>query len=287
MPLRCEFARAIGTDELYLKFQPVVEFSSGRVQSCEALLRWRHPIYGHLPARDFAFALRDPALQDPVSRFVLRQAVQTRTRWTPRLGRVPVSVNLSPCWIASNAFLEFLQELLNESPDLAEGGLLIEIVETDILRPTPSLLTNLHAATELGVEFLIDDFGSGYSSLGELRDLPLRGLKIDRHYVRHVTRRSEDAAILLGMLYIAQGFGLLAIAEGVERHEQADALDELGCRFMQGNGLCPPLAEDELTFLPETAGDSAAWPQRTHPAKSPSWTRFSSPPDTPMRGHRS
>lgn len=270
MPLRCEFTRALQADELYLKFQPVVEFGTGQIHSCEALLRWHHPIYGHLPARDFAFAVRDPALQDSVSRFVLRAAVQTRKRWTPELGLFPVSVNLSPYWIASAAFIEYLHELLTDSPDLSQGGLLIEIIETDILRPTPALLANLHAATELGVEFLIDDFGTGYTSIGELRDLPLRGLKIDRHYVRNLLRRQEDAAVLLGMLYVAQGFGLVAIAEGVETLIQADALQQLGCRLMQGNGLCPPLTEDELRFFPTEPIRGTTWPEPDRHAQSPS-----------------
>lgn len=272
MPLRCEFSRAMSTDELYLKFQPVVEFSSGRVHSFEALLRWRHPIYGHLPARDFIFALRDPSLQGPISRFVMHEAAQARTRWSAALGPLPVSVNLSPSWIASTEFIDLLQELAATSSLLASGGLLIEIVETDILRPTPTLLAHLHAATELGVEFFLDDFGTGYTSIGELRDLPLQGLKIDRHYVRRMMHRQEDTAVMLGLLYVAQGFGLTAIAEGVENHEQAALLRQLGCDLMQGNGLCPPLSEDELNYLPAATIPGAAWPKTKDPAQSSSCT---------------
>ncbi len=259
MPLRCEFTHAIQAGELYLKFQPVVDYTSGRIHSFEALLRWRHPIYGHLPARDFAFALRDPSLQDTVSRLVLREALQTRSRWALELGQIPVSVNLSPGWIASAAFLDHIKELLTETPSLSQGGLLIEIVETEILRPTPALLANLHAANELGLEFFIDDFGTGYTSIGELRDLPLSGIKIDRHYIRHMMRRREDTSVVLGMLYVAQGFGLITIAEGVENHAQADVLSDLGCQLMQGNGLCPPLSEDELSSLPPIASEATTW----------------------------
>lgn len=268
MPLRCEFTRALDADELYLKFQPVVNYTTGEIHSFEALLRWRHPLYGHLPARDFAFALRDPALQEPVSRFVLRAALQARMRWMAELGPVPVSINLSPGWIASASFMDHLKEWLASTPSLSQGGLLIEIIETEILKPTPALLANLHAATELGIEFLIDDFGSGYTSIGELRDLPLHGIKIDRHYVRHLMRRREDTSVVLGMLYVAQGFGLVSIAEGVENHAQADMLCDLGCLLMQGNGLCPPLAEDELQFLPAPGSSPPAWREREAHAQS-------------------
>jgi EAL domain-containing protein (putative c-di-GMP-specific phosphodiesterase class I) len=268
MPLRCEFARAMSTDELYLKFQPVVEFSNGRIHSFEALLRWQHPIYGHLPARDFAFALRDPTLQGPLSRFVMHEALQAQSRWSAVLGQLPVSVNLSPSWIASTEFIDLLRELATTSNLRTGGGLLVEIVETDILRPTPTLLAHLHAATELGVAFLLDDFGTGYTSIGELRDLPLQGLKIDRQYVQRLMRRREDTAVMLGLLYMAQGFGLTAIAEGVENYDQAALLRQLGCDLMQGNGLCPPLAEDELSYLPATTIPSAAWPEAMDPAQS-------------------
>lgn len=253
MPLRCEFARAIEAGELYLKYQPVLRATTGEIHSLEALLRWHHPIYGHLAARDFAFALQDPSLQETLSQFVLREALQARARWVPHLGPVPVSVNLPPRWLGSRAFLDRLQDCLSNTPGTHPEPLYIEIIETEILRSTPSLLTNLQDACELGVQFMLDDFGSGHTSIAELRDLPLHGIKIDRHYVRHVAQNPQQTSVILGMLHIATGFGLLAMAEGVETQRQQTILHRLGCHLMQGNGLCPPLAEDELSLLPRPA----------------------------------
>ena len=249
MPLRFEFTRAIEAGELYLKFQPVVDATTGAIHSLEALLRWAHPLYGHLAARDFPFALRDPALQETVSKMVLRESLHAQMRWLPALGAIPVSVNLPPRWLASKTFLDYLHVCLAETKRIAPTPLYIEIVETDILRSTPSLLANMHEACERGARFLLDDFGSGYTSIAELRDLPLSGIKIDRHYVRHIGRNPSHASVFLGMLHIASGYGLLAMAEGVETREQQTMLDRLGCHLMQGNGLCPPLAEDELIWL--------------------------------------
>ncbi|MFZ9993622.1 MAG: EAL domain-containing protein [Steroidobacteraceae bacterium] len=251
MPLRCEFTRAIEAGELYLKYQPVVHAATGEIHSLEALLRWHHPIYGHLAARDFAFVLQDPSLQEALSLLVLQEALQARARWVPHLGPIPVSINLSPRWLMSKTFLDRIEEGLSHAKGSHPAPLYIEIIEPDILRSTPTLLTNLQDACELGVQFMLDDFGSGYTSIAELRDLPLHGIKIDRHYVRHIAQNPQQASVILGMLHIAAGFGLLAMAEGVETQRQQTMLDRLGCHLMQGNGLCPPLAEDELCLLPK------------------------------------
>lgn len=246
MQLLRDLSRAFRAGELHLHFQPVVDCKLQRIHSIEALLRWQHPVLGPLQARQFSRALNMSPLVEMISSSVLQEALRAQARWVDALGCVPVSVNLPPHWIASKNFLEWLQRQLWLAASPTPARLFIEIVETEMIRPTQTLLANLGVAGQLGVAFLVDDFGTGYTSIGELRDLPLRGIKIDRRYVHALTQSHQDQSVLRGMLHLAEGFDLMAIAEGVESPAQVQILQRLGCRFMQGHGLFPPVPEQAL-----------------------------------------
>ena len=227
-------ALALAANEITVAFQPIVDLSTGRLDTLEALARWA-PGGRPLAPEVFVRVAENYGLIDQLFEFVLTEACHQLARWTAQPGgsHVRVAVNVSPGQLSSTAFPLFVAaELARDG--LAGDRLVLEITETGRLLDTASSLAVCHELRRLGVRLSVDDFGTGLSSMARLRDLPIDEVKIDRSFITDVDQDSTRHRFVAGVLAFADRLGITVVAEGIEREAERDALTDLGCHRAQG-----------------------------------------------------
>ncbi|MGR2737443.1 EAL domain-containing protein [Billgrantia sp. Q4P2] len=246
MALRNDLQEAIEAQNFELHYQPLLDARSTQVVGFEALVRWKHPVKGYLSPGLFIPLAEDTGLIGPISEWVLRQACRDMCRLAGEgYGRYRVSVNLSPLQFRRANFLSNLQQVLLEtglSPDYLE----LELTEGILMTDTVAAIETLHRLRDMGVEVSIDDFGTGFSSLSYLKQLPIGKIKIDRSFVRDVTTNRHDSAIVQGIISMAHHLGLMVVAEGIEQAEQRDFLAAHDCDVFQGFFFARPMPLEKL-----------------------------------------
>jgi diguanylate cyclase (GGDEF)-like protein len=241
-----ELRRAIENRELVLEYQPKVSLRSCEVLGFEALVRWNHPEQGLLtPDRFIPFA-EHTGLVKPLTRYVLREAAAQCAEWASRGLDLTVAVNLSGRDLLDLNLPDDVQSILVDAR-LDARRLELEITENTILTDPVRTRAILERLKGLGLRIAIDDFGSGYSSLGYLKRLPLDVLKIDKSFVLGMLRNDNDsAAIVRSTIDLAHNLGLQVVAEGVETEQVGAVLTTLHCDAAQGHYFSPPLAGPEV-----------------------------------------
>ncbi len=245
LSLLSRLRRAIHDEELVLFYQPILNLVTGSVLGVEALLRWRQAEGQLLAPADFIPAAEDSPLIVPLGAWVLANACAQARRWQRDHPGLWVSVNLSARQFIQQDLVQVVGHSLRES-GLSPGLLELEITETIAMSNVERSISVLEALREQGIRISIDDFGTGQTSLSYLGRLPINAIKIDHSFVRDLPGSSAAAAIVTGLLSIAQGLGLKAIAEGVETEGQRAFLLERGCDAVQGYLFSPPLPAEEL-----------------------------------------
>jgi diguanylate cyclase (GGDEF)-like protein len=236
--LVAELARAIQQRELVVAFQPKVDLRSGETAGVEALVRWEHPARGLLSPGEFIPAAEITSLIRPLTLYVLEQALVAQTAWAGDGFAVPVAVNLAGPSVMDVELPAAVAALLAEH--LTEpASLTLEISEGTIMSDEAGALGVLGGLRDLGVSLSLDDFGTGQTSLGQLRQLPLDEVKLDRSFV-------EDPALVGIMVELGHRFGLTVVAEGVETSETASALTAAGCDVAQGYLYAKPMWADDV-----------------------------------------
>jgi diguanylate cyclase (GGDEF)-like protein/PAS domain S-box-containing protein len=243
---------ALDRGELQVLYQPLVELASGRIVGAEALLRWQHPERGLVVPPLFIPIAEQTGLIVPIGAWVLEEACRQAATWSRDKGReLSIAVNVSPRQLASTEFAGVVEDAL-AATGLDPGQLCLEITESAVMADPEAATAVLERLKAIGVRLAIDDFGVGYSSLGQLKALlPVDTIKIDKSFVDGVTGEGEDHAIVDAVLRLAAGLGLDAVAEGVESSEQVDALIGMGCRLSQGFHFARPQTPAELEQLLE------------------------------------
>ncbi len=239
--LLADLRKAFEAEQLRLLYQPTVDLAGGVVDGVEALVRWQHPTRGLLYPADFLPFLEGDELGLKLGEWVLTRALADASHWRESGLDLRLSVNLSAQQIQHGDFPEMLAERLTATP-IPRGRLLLEILESSMLKDLEQAAQVVRRCNELGVEFALDDFGTGWSSLRYLKDLPLAELKIDRSFVQDMLDDPADRAIVQGIVGLSRAFDIDVIAEGVENPAQAAALLELGCRRAQGWGIARAMA---------------------------------------------
>jgi diguanylate cyclase len=240
-----ELRRALEREELVLHYQPKVELATGQICGVEALARWNHPQRGLLPPGEFLPAVEQSNLIDPLTAWVLRRALTDHTSWAA-LGRPwPVAVNVSARNLEARAFSESVTALLAEL-GVPPDRLNIEITETALAADAVAAARAVGALAGQGIAIAIDDFGKGYTSLSQLRTLPITELKIDRTFLMELERDERNRAIVRSIIGLADGLGCRVTAEGVESPDTAAWLAEAGCQCAQGFLFSRPLPYEEL-----------------------------------------
>ncbi|OAN53719.1 signal transduction protein [Paramagnetospirillum marisnigri] len=246
-----ELRRAVGTEQLFLHYQPLVEVRTGRVLGMEALLRWKNPELGAMPPDRFIPQAETSGLIVPIGRMVLNSACLAARRWVDAgFGDVRVCVNVSPRQFQDAGFLGDVRAALGAT-ELPAANLELEITEGLLLAERGEVDVLLHALGDMGVHLSIDDFGTGYSSLSYLERYPFDTLKIDRSFMVGMLERQERKVLVETIVAMASGLGLKVIAEGVETTEQLAHLDAINCDIAQGYLFSRPIPEAEVMALLE------------------------------------
>ncbi|HEV2287089.1 MAG TPA: EAL domain-containing protein [Steroidobacteraceae bacterium] len=247
--LESELHAALHGGQFELHYQPKVDTSTGRINSAEALIRWRHPERGLLPPADFIGIADDCGLLDDIGEWVLHEACRQAKAWQDAgLPRLRVAVNLAPSQFRLNNLIDQIRRAIDAAqldPQLLE----VELTESAVMSNAEESILILEAISSMGVLVSVDDFGTGYSSMSYLRRFPIDKLKIDRCFVEEMTRRSEDASIVRAIISLAHSLHLKVIAEGVETSEQLSLLADLGCDQYQGFYFSPALSADKFVAL--------------------------------------
>ncbi|WP_223306045.1 EAL domain-containing protein [Massilia sp. NR 4-1] len=250
---------ALQRNELRLLYQPLVSLQDGCIASVEALLRWQHPELGLIAAADFLPQAEAAGLMGMLDEWALRQACADLAHWLAALPRnrpaadtpapaVRVSVNIAPGQLRDARFPALVQCLLQEH-GLAPAGLMLELTEAALLPDAGASLRALHELKALGVQLMLDDFGTGASSLGHPKRFPFDYVKIDCSFIREVLSDRGDAALSKTIIAMAHHLGLKVVAEGVENGEQCDFLRRNMCDLIQGYFFSPPVARDAILAL--------------------------------------
>ncbi|MDA8295360.1 MAG: EAL domain-containing protein [Actinomycetota bacterium] len=249
--LEAGLRKALGADELSLVFQPVVRLADRAVVGVEALVRWRHPRWGSIDPEQFIPIAEEGGLIAELGDVVLTRAVEQLAAWRAALGEAEdffVAFNVSAAQLNSPGFVDTVAKAL-ERAGVPASMVHLELTES-LLVDSEAAAAVLAGVRQLGVRLAIDDFGTKYSSLAYLKNLPVDELKIDRSFVRGLGSDEFSEAIVAAVLAIGHSLRLPVTAEGVETAAQAEALAALGCQHAQGFYFSPALAaEDCLAML--------------------------------------
>ena len=223
--------------ELCLHYQPEVDLETRRITAVEALVRWQHPERGLVPPGEFIPAAEESGLIVPMGEWILREACSQLAAWR-RAGtvdsRVRVAVNVSARQLSHPALPSTVSAAL-AGAELGSTVLCLEITESAIIHDTEVALANLKAIKRQGVAIALDDFGVGFSSLSQIRELPpVDVIKVDRSFTAGLGTNQSDSAVVNAVLSLTRSLGLTAVAEGVETESQLGLLRRLGCDVGQG-----------------------------------------------------
>jgi EAL domain-containing protein (putative c-di-GMP-specific phosphodiesterase class I) len=250
-----ELRSALEHGDLEVYLQPQVELATGRIVGAEALARWRHPHDGVLLPEAFLPLAAQTGLLRPVAAAVLEGALGACAQWWSRGHQVTVSVNLTADDLRDVDLGDRVAAALRRH-GLPASALHIELTEDVLISDPPAVAELLSRWRATGVAIALDDYGTGYSSLAYLRELPLDELKLDRVFVADL-RRSSTGTIVLHTVAMAHGLGLRVVAEGIEDEATAEALASAGCDVGQGlhfgPAMAPPVFLEHLaTWTPGT-----------------------------------
>ncbi|MEU4426889.1 EAL domain-containing protein [Actinoplanes sp. NPDC024001] len=251
--VQAELRHALERDELVLHYQPKVALPSGEISGVEALVRWQHPQRGLLPPGEFLPAAEHSGLIVPLTEWVLRRALADQADWTAQGRDWPISVNVSARNLEVPGFAQHVRDLL-AATGAAPHRLILEVTETALAGDTGSVVRSVTDLGAAGVGISVDDFGTGYTSLSQLRGLPINEIKIDRAFVADVARDPQSQAIVRSVIELAHGLGSRATAEGVESAEISRWLAGAGCDEAQGYLYGRPVPWPQISVASITEG---------------------------------
>jgi EAL domain-containing protein (putative c-di-GMP-specific phosphodiesterase class I) len=240
--LRADLDGALERGELRLVFQPVVDLVLHRTVSVEALLRWRHPVFGDVPPVEFVPLAEQSALIGDLGRWVLREACATVAALPGT--DLAVAVNVSARQVRSGELVPDVLAAL-EGSGLPASRLIVEITES-VLMDDGHVIEDLTVLRQLGVRIAVDDFGTGWSSLAYLVGMPIDVLKMDQHFLANVEHDPQRRALCRAVLQLGSSLGLPVIVEGVTTAAELTLLRDMGHRYLQGYVFSRPVEAAQL-----------------------------------------
>jgi len=240
----------IDSEALLLHYLPEVDLRTGAILAAEALVRWRHPIWGLLLPDSFVGVAESTNLAGELGRWVTRSACAEFSRWRSNgVGQSAVlRINVSPVQLITRGFVDSVADTIEEF-GIDGGSVCLEITERAVVHDIETTRKTLGELKEVGVQIAIDDFGTGYAVLSHLKSLPVDMLKIDAGFVRDLGTNAGDLAIVRAIIGLAEAFGLQVVAEGVETPTAALTLMQHGCHRAQGFLLSRPVPGNAMEAL--------------------------------------
>lgn len=240
---------AMEREEFILHYQPRVDTYTGEIKGAEALIRWNHPKWGMISPIEFIPMAEERGLIDEMTVWILQKVCRLLTKWEKvGVNCVPISINLSTKTLKRADFIPTVLKHLKEyrvSPSLLE----IEITENSMLDMDETVFSNIELLKDLGISISIDDFGTGFTSITHLKKLKVQFIKIDRSFINNMLENPEDSIIVECIHFLAKGFNLRVVAEGVETIEQWELLRNMNCHFIQGYLFSKPLEEKQFEYV--------------------------------------
>jgi diguanylate cyclase (GGDEF)-like protein len=255
-----ELEGALDRGEIALVFEPIVDLQDGRIVAVEALARWHSSGRGVVSPGHFIPVAEEMGLMVPIGRSVLRRACQAAGRWEPAAGvgdAIVVSVNLSPSELARPQLAQEVAQALAET-GLPPERLALELSESELMKNVGPATERIHELGALGVRIVLDDFGTGHSSLERLDSIPVDAVKIAKPFVDRMLDPEAGMPFIDAFVRLTRSLQIECIAEGIEHDSQVPRLLELGCTFGQGYHFARPMQADEL----EGRLAVAPWPLR-------------------------
>lgn len=241
-----ELQQAIAHGDLVLHYQPKVALSSSTLHGAEALVRWHHPVYGIVPPEEFIPMLEHTGNITLVTSWAMQEACEQALAWQQAGMPLRIAVNTSAYDLRNPQFVDSIEQILKTS--LIDPGLIgLEITESAIMEDVDQAVTAFEYFRGLGLTLSIDDYGTGYSSMAQLKRLPLDELKIDRSFVMGLDRNDDDETIVRSTIELGHNMGLKVVGEGVESRAGLNVLRKLRCDVAQGFFISRSLAADDFS----------------------------------------
>lgn len=247
-----ELKRAVEQDELVLYYQPKVALHGGETKEAEALIRWQHPTRGFIPPFEFIPFAEQTGYIREITRWVIKRGCQDAAWFREQGQPLRISVNIATRDLLDVHLPEYVHQCLHDA-EIPPAFLCLEITESGVMEESEQVMDNLNRLRAMGLALAIDDYGTGYSSLAYVRQLPVSELKIDRSFVKEVADSHTDAMIVHSTIELAHSLNFKVVAEGVETEAVSNRLRELGCDLGQGYLYSKPLPREALSAWIEQA----------------------------------
>ncbi|MFI0471174.1 putative bifunctional diguanylate cyclase/phosphodiesterase [Halomonas sp. HMF6819] len=240
-----DLKRAVDQSELWMAYQPKVNTRTGRVNQCEALMRWQHPTLGFIPPDEFIELAERSGQIGMLTSWMLSHICAQLARWKEHDYYLSVAVNLSTSDVMDPGLCQRIASLLKQHR-LDARQLSVEVTESAMMQDVEVATRTLLELGGMGLSIAIDDYGTGYSSLAQIKRLPVNELKIDKSFVLALDTQADDFTIVRSTIEMGHSLGLKVVAEGVENRASAELLSEVGCDYLQGYWIAKPMPCDAL-----------------------------------------
>ena len=249
-----ELRTAVRKNQFELHYQPRIDLSTGQLVGLEALLRWNHPERGLVLPGEFISACEDMGLMKTIGYQVIQHACSAQS-WLAEqnMQNVDVAVNISFSQIQDDRFVSIVKDIIARSGADA-SRIEFELTESTILKSSSGIKDRMDSLRELGISFSLDDFGTGFSQLSHLTELPISALKIDACFVRELPNNDHQAAVCTMIIEMGRRLDILVVAEGAETHEQIEFLREHHCQQVQGFYFSPAIPLQQLPRFVQEQG---------------------------------
>ncbi|PHV70559.1 hypothetical protein CS063_09655 [Sporanaerobium hydrogeniformans] len=238
-----DLRNAIQKGQFKLYYQPKIDSSSRQLVGAEALIRWEHPVEGLILPGKFIPLAEETGFITEIGKWVLQEACQQIKDWQNKYHQaIHLSINLSAIEFYQSNIVDIIKDTIQKIG--IEAHLLqIELTESMVLIDIEQVIVKMQALQKLGIKIGLDDFGTGYSSLSHLQALPINVLKLDRSFITNIEKEEITRNIVQTIITLAKLLNLEVIAEGVEKIEQVERLQKMGCTLIQGYYYGEPLSK--------------------------------------------
>lgn len=241
-----DLKHAIIDDQLELHYQPKLNLTSGKPTHVEALVRWSHPTLGMIPPDNFIYIAEQTGQINSLTQWVFATALKQYQLWQQQNIHLNIAINISAENLRSEAFYEFVGQMMTET-QIPTEHITLEVTESAVVDNTGVAINLLRKLQKQGFKISIDDYGTGYSSLAQLKQLPVNELKIDKSFVQRLHDDEDDQIIVRSTIELAHNMGLSVVAEGIEDEFSLHWLTQHHCELGQGYFISRPQPADKLT----------------------------------------
>lgn len=245
LSLISDLRTSINHSQLFMEYQPIVDISSGKVVSAEALLRWNHPERGEVFPDEIIPIAEQTGLINPITYWIIDTVSKFNKKLKDSGINIKIAINLSVYNLQDDDFIENIIDIFNKN-GISASSFIMEITESVMMTNPKKSIAILRRLAKLDIEIAVDDFGTGYSSLTYLKRFPISKIKIDKSFIMDMINDDNDAIIVRSTIDLAHNLGMKVIAEGIEQKESLDLLNVLCCELGQGYYISPPIPASDF-----------------------------------------